>query len=158
MANQCRDLVKEIDLVYKLVIRLTDQCEKDLNARESEHYNSREISRLKKTLEEARKEAVEQLKLVRNFYKQAHWLQERFPDAELRDVPGLVKLVDREELEKNDWSLTPGSYVGIAPEEVDEEFDFEEALREIHVELQDLNSEAVELASTIARNFEELGV
>jgi type I restriction enzyme M protein len=157
MANQCRDLVKEIDLVYKLVVRLIEQCEKELNARESEHYNNREINLLKKSLEEARKEAVEQLKLVRYFYKQVHWLQERFPDAELRDVPGLVKLVDREEIEKNDWSLTPGRYVEVAPEEVDEEFDFEEALREIHVELQDLNTEAVELAANIARNFEELG-
>jgi type I restriction enzyme M protein len=157
MANQCRDLVKEVDLVYKLVVRLTDLCEKELNARESEHYNNREINRLKKALEEARKEVVEQLKLVRYFYKQAHWLQERFPDAELRDVAGLVKLVDREEIEKNDWSLTPGRYVGVVPEEVDEDFDFEEVLRDIHVELQDLNADAVKLAATIARNFEELG-
>ncbi len=158
LADQCRDLIKEIDLVYKLVVRLTDHCEKELNARESQHYNGREVNRLKKTLDEARKDAVEQLRLIRYFYKQSHWLQERFPDAELRDIPGLVKLVDRKEIEKNDWSLTPGRYVGVAPEEVDEDFDFEEALREIHVELQDLNTEAVELAVTIARNFEELGV
>lgn len=157
MADQCRDLVKEIDLVFKLAMRLTDQCEKEQNARESEHYNSRDINRLKKTLDEARKDAVEQLRLVRYFYKQTHWLQEHFPDAILRDVPGLVKLVDREEIEKNDWSLTPGRYVGVAPEEIDEDFDFEEALREIHVELSDLNAEAFELAATIARNFEELG-
>ena len=73
-------------------------------------------------------------------------------------MEGLVKLVDKKELEANDWSLTPGRYVGVAPEEVDEEFDFEEALRGIHLELQDLNAEAVELAAKIARNFEELGV
>ena len=30
---------------------------------------------------------------------------------------GLVKLVDRKELKENDWSLTPGRYVGVAPEE-----------------------------------------
>ena len=36
--------------------------------------------------------------------------------------------------------------------------DFEEALREIHVELEDLNAEAVELAATIRKNFEGLGV
>jgi type I restriction enzyme M protein len=69
-----------------------------------------------------------------------------------------VKFVSREELEKNDWSLTPGRYVGVAKEEEDENFDFEEALREIHVELQDLNAEAVELAGKIARNFEALGI
>jgi len=40
----------------------------------------------------------------------------------------------------------------------DENFDFEEALREIHVELEDLNAEAVRLAEKIKRNFEELGI
>ena len=92
------------------------------------------------------------------FWRQAHWLIERFPEAKLRDVEGLVKLVDRAEIEANDWSLTPGRYVGVAPEEEDENFDFEEALREIHVELEDLNAEAVRLAATIKKNFEELGV
>ena len=90
--------------------------------------------------------------------RQADWLQERFPKAELRDVEGLVKLVDRSEIEAHDWSLTPGRYVGVAPEEVDEDFDFEEALRAIHIDLQGLNEEAAELAVRIARNFEELGV
>ncbi len=83
---------------------------------------------------------------------------ERFPEAKLRDGEGLVMLVDRAEIEANDWSLTPGRYVGVAPEEVDEDFDFEEALRGIHVELEDLNSEAATLAATIKKNFEELGV
>ena len=48
--------------------------------------------------------------------------------------------------------------MGVAPEEEDEDFDFEEALREIHVELEDLNAESVELAATIKKNFEELGI
>jgi type I restriction enzyme M protein len=43
-----------------------------------------------------------------------------------------------EQIEANDGSLTPGRYVGVAPGEVDEDFDFEEAL--------------------IKRNFEELGI
>ncbi len=66
--------------------------------------------------------------------------------------------MDVAEIEANDWTLTPGRYVGVAPEEVDEDFDFEEALREIHVELEDLNAEAVRLAKTIKKNFEELGI
>jgi len=73
-------------------------------------------------------------------------------------VEGLVKLVDHRELEANDWSLTPGRYVGVAPEEEDNDFDFEEALREIHVELEDLNAEAAKLAAKIKKNFEELGI
>ena len=83
--------------------------------------------------------------------------RERFPEAELRDVKGLVKLVHRAEIEANDWSLTPGRYVGVAMEEADEDFDFEEALRAIHIELSGLNDEAVELAAQVTRNFEGLG-
>ncbi len=43
-----------------------------------------------------------------------------------------------------------------APEE-DEDFDFEQTVRDIHVELADLNREAVELAATIQANFDGLG-
>jgi len=73
-------------------------------------------------------------------------------------VEGLVKLVDRAEIAANEWSLTPSRYVGVAPEEEDENFDFEETLRNIHAELEDLNVEAVQLAAIIKKNFEELGV
>jgi type I restriction-modification system DNA methylase subunit len=82
------------------------------------------------------------------------WFLKRAKPEVHRDI----KLVGRTEIEANDWSLTPGRYVGIAPEEEDENFDFEEALRDIHVELEDLNAEAVQLAATIKKNFEELGV
>ena len=74
------------------------------------------------------------------------------------DVVGLVKLVDLKEPEENDWSLTPGRYVGITPEEEDEDFDFEQTMREIHLELDELDAEAVQLAKTIKRNFEDLGI
>ncbi len=148
LAETSRDLVKQTDLIYKLACRLIETCENECDARDSDAWASRDIVRARKAADEARAMAVEQLKQVRYFWKQAHWLTERFPEAKLRDVEGLVKLVNRAELEANDWSLTPGRYVGVAPEEVDEDFDFEEALREIHVELEDLNAEAVQLAAT----------
>ena len=64
--------------------------------------------------------------------------------------------MDRVEIEANDWSLTPGRYVGVAPEE-EEDFDFGEAMRAIHAELDDLDAEAATLAATIRKNFEGLG-
>jgi len=158
MAETSRDMAKQTDLLYKLACRLIETCENECNAKGSGAWASREITRARKATDEARALAVEQLKQVRYFWKQAHWLTERFPEAKLRDVEGLVKLVGRAEIEANDWSLTPGRYVGVAPEEEDENFDFEEVLRDIHVELQDLNVEAVQLASTIKKNFEELGI
>lgn len=162
LAEQSRILIKEIDQAYKLATRVIELAEAN-DAKDSELWdntllNGRGRSNLKKTADEARKQALGQLKQVRYFYKQAHWLLSRFPEGKLRDVEGLVKLVDIKAIEAADWSLTPGRYVGVAPEEVDEDFDFEEALRDIHIELQGLNTEAAELAEKIARNFEELGV
>jgi len=158
LAEASRDLIKQTDLVFKLISRLIEICENECNARENDDWSGRDINRNRKAADEARQLAVEQLKEVRYFWKQAHWLTERFPEAKLRDVEGLVKLTDCAEIEANDWSLTPGRYVGVAPEEVDDTFDFEETLREIHVELEDLNAEALQLAATIKKNFEELGI
>ena len=156
VAETSRDLVKQADLLYKVACRLIDVCEDECGGRESEAWPGREIARARKAADTARQTAVEQLKQVRYFWKQAHWLTERFPEAKLRDVEGLVKLVGVEEIKANDWSLTPGRYVGVAPAEEDGDFDFEEALREIHTELADLNKEATGLSLEIQRNIEEL--
>jgi len=163
LAEQSRDLLRDIDLAYKLATRLLEHCEQEHNAKESELWDSAAINgtrktSLRKAADNARKLAVEQLKQVRYFYKQAHWLLSRFPDGKLADVQGLVKLVDMQNIAAADWSLTPGRYVGVAPEEVDEDFDFEEALRDIHIELKGLNEEAAELAAQISLNFEDLGI
>ena len=152
LAESSRDLAKQADHLYKLATHLIEICEEECDAKSSA------VTRTRKAADEARQQSVEQLKQVRYFYQQAHWLSERFPDAELRDVEGLVKLVDRAEIKANDWSLTPGRYVGIAPEEEDEDFDFREALREIHEELEGLNAEAATLAVTIKHNFKALGI
>ena len=145
LADVSRDLIRQADHVYKLLSNLADATKK--NGRGSPV----------KTLDEARKKAVEHLRLPRYFRRQARWLQDRFPNAELCDVEGLVKLVDLGALEENDWSLTPGRYVGVTQEEEDEDFDFEETLREIHLELEGLNEEAAVLTAAIKKNFEELG-
>jgi type I restriction enzyme M protein len=156
LADRCRDLTKQIDLAAKLASRVIDICVKDLEARESNDWANAEVTRARKELEAARAKAVDALRSARYFVRQADWLQERFPEARLRDVEGLVKLVDRAAI-AGDWSLTPGRYVGVTPEEEDEDFDFEDELRSLHIDLKGLNDEAAELAARIARNFEELG-
>ena len=113
---------------------------------------------LLKPLDTIHDDTVNQLGLPQHFWRQARWLQDRFPDAEICDVESLVKIVDLKELEDNDWSLTPGLYVGVSPEVDDDDFDFEATIREIHLRLEALNKEAVERAAEIARNFEDLGV
>ena len=157
VSQRCRDLTKQIDLAAKLAGRVVDVAVKELDARASDRWANADINKARKALEGARAGAVEALRRARYFMRQADWLQERFPDSALRDVEGLVKLVDRTEIEEHDWSLTPGRYVGVAPEDEDEDFDFEEALRSIHIDLNELNAEATELSARIARNFAELG-
>jgi type I restriction enzyme M protein len=159
LAERMRGLVKQVDLLYKLAAR-TGQIAQELAGNEeiAEFHDRRLAGRRLKQLDDERKQAVEQLKHAVYFHRQIHWLQERFPEAKMRAVPGLCKVVTRAEIAAADWSLTPGRYVGVAPPEVDENFDFEQTLRDIHVELADLNREAVELAGRIQENFEELGI
>lgn len=154
-----RGLVKQIDLLYKLAARAA-QLAQEMASEEAaaEFFDRRATAKLIKQLDEERKAIVEQLKAATYLHRQIAWLQDRFPKGEMQDVPGLCKVVSRAEIEAADWSLTPGRYVGVAPAEVDEDFDFEQTLRDIHVELADLNREAVELAAKIQENFEELGV
>ena len=158
MTERCRDLARQIDLAAKLAGRAVDVAVKELDARNSDLWANADINKSRRELEGARADAVEALRQARYFVRQADWLQERFPEAELRDVEGLVKLVDRVEVAAHDWSLTPGRHVGVAPAEEDEDFDFEAALRSIHMDLKELNDEAAKLATRINRNFEELGV
>ena len=158
LAQACRDLVKDVDLVCKLAGRVVDSAEKESNAREHEEWDSRAIGRLGKDLDARRKELVEQLKRTAYFERQAHWLLSRFPDAKFVPVAGLCQAVTIKDIEAADWSLTPGRYVGVAPAEVDEDFDFEQSLKDIHIELADLNEEAVALAAKIQENFEGLGI
>jgi type I restriction enzyme M protein len=157
-AEAIRSLVKQVDLLYKLAARVADLASAlSTDDAVATTYDRRGAGRLVKLLDERRKAAVDQLKHVAYFHRQVIWLQDRFPKAELEDVPGLVKLVDRAQIEAADWSLTPGRYVGVAPTEEDEDFDFEQTLRDIHTELADLDKEATELAARIQKNFEELG-
>lgn len=163
LAERIRGLMKQIDLLCKLagrvhpliVAMLSDVSDE---AKEELAYDRREAGRELKQLDEARKEAIEQLRQGVYFYRQATWLLERFPDGKLVNVPGLVKLVSLVEIEAAEWSLTPGRYVGVAPAEVDEDFDFEQTMRDIHLELADLNEEAAELAKKIQTNYEEMVV
>jgi type I restriction enzyme M protein len=157
-AEALRALIKQVDLLYKCAARLADLggglVADDVISAGT--YDRRAASRLVKQFDEERKAAVEQLKHVVYFHRQVAWLQDRFPKAELEAVPGLVRLVSRKEIEDADWSLTPGRYVGVAPLEEDEDFDFGQTLRDIHTELADLNKEAAQLAARIQEHLEGL--
>ena len=149
--------MKDVDLLFKLASQFVRECQ-SVGIELGNQVNARSLSKSLRDLDASRIVVIRQLKQVIYFHRQAAWLLDRFPNGVLVDVPGLVKLVSRSEIEASDWSLTPGRYVGVPPAEIDKDFDFEKTMRDIHVELADLNAEAVELAAKIQANYEDMGI
>ena len=89
--------------------------------------------------------------------EELEWLTSRFPDGVYADVKGLCKVVTQSEIAENDYSLTPGRYVGVE-DHIDKDFDYESAMANIKKELIDLNDEANDLAQQIQTNLNELGL
>lgn len=157
IAEAARGIIKQIDLLNKLATH-TSQLAQQLSTHEDagEFFDRRAVNKLIKQSDDKRRAAVEQLKAVAYLHRQICWLQDRFPNAEMQEVSGLCKVVTRSEIEAADWNLSPGRYVGVAPTEVDVDFNFEQTLRDIHVELSDLNRDSAELTTKIQNNFKEM--
>ena len=111
----------------------------------------------KKALQAKWDEELTAIEEIVTIAKEAEWLVERFGEGEYKDIPGLCKIADKEEIKGKNYSLTPGAYVGVAPVE-DDGVDFAERMREIHAELLALQKEANGLMETISHNFEDMGL
>lgn len=149
-------LRKHVLEVQRLSSRTVDHAQKQLSARTSDSWSNREVKQWVDALDVARHEAVEAIRAVTEAFAQVTWLQNRFPEGRMADVPGLCRVVTLEEIAAQDHSLTPGRYVGVAPPEPEDEEHVEARLQEIHAELRGLQEEAAGLAEVIAGNFEEL--
>jgi len=68
---------------------------------------------------------------------------------------GFAKVATIDEISKNGYTLTPGRYVGIKPEE--EEASFEEKMKKYSFELSRLLAEEEELTKKVRQVFEALG-
>ena len=88
---------------------------------------------------------------------QANWLFEKFGEGVYADVLGLCKIADRNEIAEKNYSLTPGAYVGVKPEE-DDGVDFATRMKEIHAELLELHNMSNKLMNTISINMKEMGL
>lgn len=80
---------------------------------------------------------------------------EKFPEMEYKDIPGLCKVVDRDTIIKQGYSLNPGRYVGV-PEHEGDDVNFNERLVELNNDLKDLNQEAYKLEQIINNNIDIL--
>lgn len=82
-------------------------------------------------------------------------LKQYFPDLKYKDVKGLCKVATIEEIEKQGWSLNSGRYVGVA-DNAEEEYVFEDKLKELNSEFEKLNNAAHILENNIALNVKKL--
>ena len=73
-----------------------------------------------------------------------------------RDEPGFCKSTTLVEIRKHDHVLTPGRYVGAAPQEDDGE-PFEEKMARLTTQWREQQAEAQRLDDEIAANLERLG-
>ena len=81
------------------------------------------------------------------------WLVSKFgKNGKYRDVPGLCRAASRKEIEEKKFSLNPGAYVGVAPEE-DDGVDFAERMGEIRAELAARQKELAALMKSIDANL-----
>lgn len=150
---------KAIETFAKGLRQGADLVEKQLGARRSESWKkSWEVSTKLAKLETAVEQFRNGAELLRYFLRHVHWLLQRFPEARYADVAGLCKVVTSRAIEAADWSLTPGRFVGVAPSEEDEHFDFVITIKEIHTTLGLLNKEAADLAARIQTNLEGLAL
>lgn len=79
------------------------------------------------------------------------WFKEHFPKGTYENIEGLCKIVSIDEVRENEWSLTPGRYVGVVVD-LDLEFDYKKRVKEIQSELHKLNHESIDLMAKI-QNF-----
>lgn len=116
-------------------------------------FADRKTKALKTALEELRGE----VKRAEKFYRDIHWLQERFPDAKYEDVTGLCKLAKLEEIEEEEYSLNPGRYVGVVIEQDGKtEEEFRSDLESMGNELGLLTEQALSISETIRANTQAI--
>lgn len=72
------------------------------------------------------------------------------------DIAGFCKSATLEEVEKNNFILTPGRYVGVVEEEEDDEA-FEEKMKRLTEELAKQMEESKKLDEEIKKNLEKIG-
>lgn len=154
--NQLKMAKKGFNNLLKAINTFVKEAGKDADLRKQKEWKTEVLDKLK-TMELDYEKYAKTIDKILYFNKEAHWLVSRFPNSEYTDIAGLCKVVTKEEIATNDYSLTAGRYVGVAPQ-IDEDFDYEERMAEIKVELQSLNEEAITLAEQIQFNLNELGL
>ncbi len=74
----------------------------------------------------------------------------------LKDIKGLCAVVDKADIKKHDYILTPGRYVGHNENEIEEK-PYNEMMEELSSDLSELFKQSASLQEDIKNNLCELG-
>lgn len=77
-------------------------------------------------------------------------------EGHYEDILGYCKSAELKDIEKHNFILTPGRYVGI-PEEEDDGVEFEEKMKELAQQLKEQMEEGKRLDEEIKKNLESIG-
>lgn len=154
--QEAKEIFKQFDKPAPKVSELISELEKEIakiiaqvenNEIEKKEATAKmkpfkdKLNKLNKPLKAYQTLVSEFLKEIRQRVRDWRKLLEDFPDSKYVDVEGLCKIVDLAEIKENDYSLTPGRYVGYSII-IDEDFDYRTRMTEIHSDLKSLTSEA----------------
>jgi len=144
------EFIKELEVEIAKIVETfheTSKQEKKAAAAKMKPFKDK-LNKLNKPLKAYQTETAEFLKECKQRIDDWNKLLEWFPENKFVDVEGLCKIVELEEIKENDYSLTPGRYVGYSIQ-IDENFDYKARMKEIHCELAELNTEANDLMKQI---------
>jgi len=83
-------------------------------------------------------------------------LDDNFPEGAYKDVPGLCKVADLDEIESQGWSLNPGRYIDVDSENRLADFEFRTQFEELYEDFEQLTVAAHELEEEIIVNANEI--
>jgi type I restriction enzyme M protein len=136
---------------------LVSYAEKTLRPEKDKTWGGAKLRDLLKQAAEAQARLLFVVERVAYFEAQLAWLNGHFPEGVYRDVEGLCYRASRADIAKQQYSLNPGRYVGVALEDdgrTPEEFrEFVEAQA---ATLARLHTEADQLQDDIARDVATL--
>lgn len=152
-----KEAKKLIDNLHKQIEEHLRWTDKELKLKGDKSWGDLGLNKAIKELEDSKNDFLDNMEKLVYYADNLYWLQNHFPEAEYTDVIGLCNIASLERIQKEDYSLNAGRYVGVAVEEDNlTEEEFKEEMLAMHNELANLNKEAAELENQIMKNIKEL--
>ena len=126
--------------------------EKDVRKKEILFIDASEIGYMKDRVH--REFSEDDIKKIADTYH--NWRKSKTATGEYEDILGFCKSASLEEVEKNDFVLTSGRYVGI-PEEEDDGIPFEEKMKDLTEKLSEQMKKEGEMNEEIKKQLKNIG-